>query len=79
MTESLNCPLCGKRLTPQWRVKEERVPSTVPDYFSRWKEAPYRVHDNWTELKCSNQHWFKRRGDALFGMEARQPTTFRYV
>lgn len=69
MKTELRCPICGKKLVEWWRVREERVPSTVPEYFSRSKQAPYRMTDNWVEVKCSNEHWFKRSGDALYGMK----------
>lgn len=37
-----SCPLCGNALIDQSRIREEIVPATVPDYFTRTKAAPYR-------------------------------------
>jgi hypothetical protein len=65
------CPICGKKLRATVRVREERVPSTVPDYYSREKEAPYRQTVNYEIVKCSEDHMFKRtnNGRDLYGMK----------
>jgi len=50
-------------------VEQEIVPSTVPDYWTRTKAAPYRRIVRWTVVKCSKGHRFKRVGDSIYGMD----------
>jgi hypothetical protein len=66
----LCCPIDGKPLMPQERVREERVPSTVPDYLPREKQAPYRRVSVHEVVKCSRGHTFKRSGNALEGVRS---------
>jgi len=67
--QSRGCPLCAKPLIDQSRVEQEIVPSTVPDYWTRTKAAPYRRIVRWTVVKCSKGHRFKRVGDSIYGMD----------
>lgn len=62
------CPICGGGLRAMERVREERVPSTVPDYFNRTREAPYRRVDTYEVVRCAKDHTFKRSGNGLRGM-----------
>jgi hypothetical protein len=64
----LNCPICGKKLRGTVRVREERVPTTVPEYYSREKQAPYRRTISYEIVQCSEKHTFKRVDDNLYGM-----------
>lgn len=63
------CPLCGNELVDQSRIREEIVPATVPDYFTRTKAAPYRRVVEYVIVKCSKDHRFKRQGSGLYGMQ----------
>ena len=62
------CPICGGQLRGIERVREERVPSTVPDYRSRSEQAPYRRVDTYEVVRCVKDHTFKRSGNGLRGM-----------
>lgn len=64
------CPLDGSTLAAVERVRVETVPATVPDYFSRDREAPYRRTTRYELVRCREGHEFKRTGNALYGMEA---------
>lgn len=68
-TKLETCPICGKKLRPSVRVREERVPSTVPDYFTKKQEASYRQIINYEVVKCSENHMFKRMDNSLYSMK----------
>lgn len=69
-TRDARCPLDGSALATLERVREERVPATVPDYFTRSQEAPYRRVDSYELVRCERGHTFKRKPGELRGMAA---------
>jgi hypothetical protein len=67
-----HCPICSQGLTVEWRVKEERMPGTVPEHaVNRPESKQYKQLDSWEEVVCPLGHRFKRKQDGLYGMASR--------
>lgn len=65
------CPLDGSPLIARERVRIETVPATVPRWYTRHGEAPYRRVEKYERVFCQKKgHEFKRSGRELKGMKA---------